>query len=202
MKTDKKLLLIFTRNPELGKVKTRLAATIGDSVALEIYKDLIQQTVNASKDLKYDKEVHYAEELKNNDAWDNEIFIKKSQSGLDLGSRMENAFKQGFQNSYEQIIIIGSDLPEISEQILTDAFSALNKHDFVIGPASDGGYYLLGMKSLHPEIFKNKVWSTDSVFKDTLENIKTESVKILETRNDIDTYKDLAEFEKYQEYLK
>lgn len=202
MKTDKKLLLIFTRNPELGKVKTRLAATIGDSAALEIYKDLIQQTVNASKDLKYDKEVHYAEELKNNDAWDNEIFIKKSQSGLDLGSRMENAFKQGFQNSYEQIIIIGSDLPEISEQILTDAFSALNKHDFVIGPASDGGYYLLGMKSLHPEIFKNKVWSTDSVFKNTLENIKTESVKILETRNDIDTYKDLAEFEKYQEYLK
>ena len=202
MKTDRNLLIIFTRNPELGKVKTRLAATIGNDAALEIYKDLIQQTVNASKDLELDKEVHYSEEIVNYDAWDNDKFLKKSQSGLALGSRMENAFKQGFQNSYEQIIIIGSDLPEISEQILIDAFSALENHDFVIGPASDGGYYLLGMKSLHPEIFKNKVWSTDSVFKDTLENIKTESVKILETRNDIDTYKDLIEFKKYQEYLK
>lgn len=202
MKTDRNLLIIFTRNPELGKVKTRLAATIGNDAALEIYKDLIQQTVNASKDLEFDKEVHYSEGIINDDAWDNDKFLKKSQSGLALGSRMENAFKQGFQNSYEQIIIIGSDLPEISEQILIDAFSALENHDFVIGPASDGGYYLLGMKSLHPEIFKNKVWSTDSVFKDTLENIKTESVKILETRNDIDTYKDLIEFKKYQEYLK
>lgn len=196
------MLIIFTRNPELGKVKTRLASTIGDVAALEIYEDLIQHTVNASKKLQFDKEVHYSEEIIKDDAWDNEVYIKKGQSGLDLGMRMENAFKQGFQNYYNQIVIIGSDLPEISEQILLSAFNALEGHDYVIGPASDGGYYLLGMKSLHPEIFKNKIWSTDSVLKDTLENIKNERVKILEMKSDIDTHKDLAEFEKYQEYLK
>jgi rSAM/selenodomain-associated transferase 1 len=187
----KKLLLVFTRNPELGKVKTRLAQTVGDQTALDIYKFLLKKTRDVSSEVSADKAVYYSERIRENDIWDAGIFKKHLQVGEDLGIRMLHAFKNGFDAGYEKVMIIGSDLYDLSSEDIEKAFTALTTNDLVIGPAEDGGYYLLGMKSMHTTIFKNKDWSTETVRKDTLEDLKDKKVKLLEFKNDIDRYEDI-----------
>ncbi|PKV48148.1 hypothetical protein ATE84_0138 [Aquimarina sp. MAR_2010_214] len=198
---EKNLLLIFTRNPELGKCKTRLAATIGDQPALDIYKFLLQHTVEITKNLKVDKEVHYSVQIRDNDSWSPEIYAKKQQVGDDLGQRMEYAFAAGFANGYQNIIIIGSDMYDLTQKDIENAFLALASHEYVIGPAEDGGYYLFGMKSLNSQVFKNKTWGTETVLKDTLKNIQKENLKLLEERNDIDYYEDIKDITVFQKFL-
>ena len=190
---NKNLLLIFTRNPELGKAKTRLAKTVGDETALEIYKFLLQKTRDVSLKVTSDKAVYYSVKIRTNDIWDNEIYQKHQQNGEDLGIRMKNAFKDGFASGYKKVMIIGSDLYNLSSENIENAFNNLNDNDFVIGPALDGGYYLLGMNSLQENIFKNKDWGTETVRKDTLEDLKDKKVKLLEFKNDIDIYEDILD---------
>ncbi|WP_369886677.1 TIGR04282 family arsenosugar biosynthesis glycosyltransferase [Aquimarina sp. AD10] len=202
MKQEKdNLLMIFTRNPELGKCKTRLAATVGDQVALDIYTFLLEHTVQITKDLNVTKEVHYSQNKNNNDLWEAAIYNKMEQSGSDLGKRMEYAFAAGFEKGYQNIIIIGSDMYDLNQIDLEHAFTTLKTHDYVIGPAEDGGYYLFGMKSLNSQVFKNKIWGTDSVLKDTLEDLKKENIKLLEVRNDIDYYEDIKDIAAFQKFL-
>lgn len=187
------LLIIFTRNPELGKCKTRLAAGIGDVAALDIYKILLKHTVSITENLKVKKQVHYSVKIRENDFWDNTIYSKKQQVGDDLGLRMEHAFQKGFEDGYKNIIIIGSDMFDLSQEDLEVAFHALEQHNFVIGPAEDGGYYLLGMKSLKSEVFRNKEWGTNTVLYSTKNDLKSEDVKFLDERNDIDTVDDIKD---------
>ena len=201
MPNDKNLLLIFTRNPEPGKVKKRLAASIGDEPALEIYKFLLKHTLEITKDLPADKEVYYSEKIEKEDLWD-ENYSKKLQKGEDLGERMKNAFQNGFESGYRNIIIIGSDLYDLQKNDLEKAFSALEISDYVIGPAIDGGYYLLGMKSLNLKLFKNKSWSTASVFEDTIKDINSKNITILEKRNDIDVFEDIKNIPVFQQFIK
>ncbi|UII77980.1 TIGR04282 family arsenosugar biosynthesis glycosyltransferase [Flagellimonas sp. HMM57] len=196
------LLLIFTRNPELGKCKTRLAATIGDEAALNSYKFLLDHTVTITKDLKVEKQVHYSEAIWKDDIWDNKLYHKKLQYGKDLGERMENAFKNGFDAGFEKIIIIGSDMYDLSQSDLEEAFEQLNKHDYVLGPAKDGGYYLLGMTSLKVELFQNKDWGTATVLPETMNNLEGEDIFMLPTKNDIDLYEDIKDIEAFSPYLK
>lgn len=196
------LLIIFTRNPELGKVKTRLAKTIGDEAALEIYKFLLQHTVSVTRNLGFDVAVHYSEKIHYNDVWDEDIYIKKQQIEGDLGKKMEHAFLSAFKNEYKNVIIIGSDLYDITQEDLEDAFKALETFEYVVGPSEDGGYYLLGMKQFKPELFKNKSWGTDSVLRDTLLDLKEDHIQLLEERNDIDVYEDLKNEPVFQQYLK
>ena len=101
----KNLLMIFTRNPELGKVKSRLAADIGEEKALEIYKFLLQHSQKITSPLKVDKQVWYSEEIWDNDIWPNDQFSKHLQQGKDLGERMQFAFEKGFAAGYKNIII-------------------------------------------------------------------------------------------------
>ncbi|WP_343330615.1 TIGR04282 family arsenosugar biosynthesis glycosyltransferase [Polaribacter staleyi] len=190
---NKNLLLIFTRNPELGKAKTRLAKTVGDETALEIYKFLLERTKNVSSEVSSDKAVYYSVKIRENDIWDANIFQKHQQVGEDLGIRMLNAFKNGFDAGYEKVMIIGSDLYDLSSENIEKAFTALDKNEVVIGPAIDGGYYLLGMNSLHSSVFKNKKWGTETVRQDTLNDLKKQSVKLLELKNDIDVYEDILD---------
>lgn len=187
----KNLLLIFTRNPELGKVKTRLAKTIGNEKALEIYKLLLNKTKETSEHIDCDKAVYYSVKIRENDIWDTKTYQKHQQHGEDLGIRMQNAFMNGFETGYEKIMIIGSDLFDLTPKHINNAFEKLNNNDVVIGPAEDGGYYLLGMKKPHPLIFQNKEWGTSSVRKDTLDDLKNNSVFLLPELNDIDLYEDL-----------
>jgi len=190
---NKNLLLIFTRNPELGKAKTRLAKTVGDETALKIYKFLLQKTRDVSLKVTSDKAVYYSVKIRTNDIWDNEIYQKHQQNGEDLGIRMKNAFKDGFNSGYQKVMIIGSDLYNLSSENIENAFKELKKNDVVIGPALDGGYYLLGMNSLQQNIFENKYWGTETVRKDTLEDLKDKKVKLLEFKNDIDIYEDILD---------
>lgn len=187
----KNLIITFTRNPELGKVKTRLAKTIGNPSALAIYKKLLEHTESVLRPLNCDKAVYYSVKIRENDIWDSTIYQKHQQNGEHLGVRMANAFKHGFKNNYQKIIIVGSDLYDLKLEHINQAFEALENNDIVLGPAEDGGYYLLGMKQFHPKLFRNKNWGTDSVLKDTLKDLKEESVFLLETLNDIDFFEDL-----------
>ncbi|WP_062062586.1 TIGR04282 family arsenosugar biosynthesis glycosyltransferase [Aquimarina longa] len=197
----KKLLLIFTRNPELGKCKTRLAATIGDQAALDIYTFLLQHTASITKRLNVDKEVHYSIKIREQDIWNPQIYNKKQQIGEDLGQRMEYAFAKGFEQGYENIIIIGSDMYDLNQKDIENAFDHLESYDYVIGPAEDGGYYLFGMKSLNSQVFKNKIWGTNTVLKDTLKNIEKKQIKLLEERNDIDYYDDIKDIAVLKKFL-
>ena len=196
------LLLIFTRNPVLGKCKTRLAAVIGDESALEIYKFLLARTAAITKELEVDKAVFYSEKVIESDHWETSSYNKKVQEGIDLGERMLDAFNWGFQMGYQKILIIGSDLYDLSTEDLKQAYKALDKNDFVIGPASDGGYYLLGMKTLKKELFEDKAWGKASVLKNTLNDLNNENVHLLEVRNDVDLYEDIKDIDVFQKFLK
>ena len=187
----KNLLLIFTRNPELGKAKTRLAKTVGDETALDIYKFLLERTRDEAIQVAADKAVYYSVKVRENDIWDAALFQKHQQKGADLGHRMQHAFEQGFKAGYEKVLIVGSDLYDLSSKNIDYAFETLDKHDVVLGPAEDGGYYLLGMKTLHTSVFHNKEWGTSTVRADTLADLKSQNVKLLATKNDIDLYEDI-----------
>jgi len=190
---SKNLLLVFTRNPELGKVKTRLAKTIGDQKALDIYKLLLNYTKRTIQNINCDKAVYYSDAIQENDIWENSIFLKKLQNGKNLGYRMYNAFKNAFHKDYKKVVIVGTDIFELKSKQINEAFKALDKHEVVIGPAKDGGYYLLGLKKLHPEIFKNKKWGTETIFQETMQGLNNVDVHLLVELNDIDTYDDLKQ---------
>lgn len=199
--SSKSALLIFTRNPELGKVKSRLAKTVGDESALEIYKFLLQHTVKITSNLNVDKFVFYSEKIRKEDIWDEDIFRKKIQKGEDLGERMQNAFSEAFEMGYEKAIIIGSDMFDLDAKDIEKAFNTLHDTKYVLGPATDGGYYLLGMKELKKEIFTNKIWGTDTVLKSTLEDLKEEKYVLLEARNDVDYYEDIKDIDAFQKFF-
>lgn len=196
------LLLIFTRNPELGKCKTRLASKIGDEAALETYKFLLQHTVSFTKGLAAEKHVYYSEAIWDNDVWDNSIYQKRLQEGSDLGQKMLSAFSAGFASGFKKIVIIGSDMYDLSQSDLEEAFKVLDDYEFVIGPAEDGGYYLLGMTQLNGNLFQNKSWGQDTVLTDTLRDLQQSEVFILEEKNDIDHYEDVKDIEAFQPFLK
>lgn len=189
----KNLLIIFCKNPELGKVKTRIAATLGEEKALAIYYKLINYTQQTTIPLSFDKIVYYSNHIDREDSWSNDHYHKALQKGNDLGERMANAFSDSFKLGYTSICIIGTDCIEITSEIIEEAFSVLVENDAVIGPAKDGGYYLLGMNQLHESLFTDKNWSTDSVFTNTTKDFSKLNLKfsILKILNDIDHEKDL-----------
>ena len=214
-------LIIFIKNPQLGKVKTRLAKTVGNEKALEIYLELSKITRENCQILSQripsergqsdiQPYVFYSDFINTNDDWSNDIFKKAVQSGEDLGDRMSNAFLFILQN-HAKACIIGSDCPTLSVAILESAFDALDKHDFVVGPSTDGGYYLLGMNATQyisdnkseirnpkseikpPQyLFENMVWSTENVLSETLQRMKAhgKTVALLPELTDVDEEKD------------
>ena len=198
----KNLLLVFTRNPELGKVKTRLAKTVGNATALKIYIFLLERTRDIAVKVAADKAVYYSVKIRENDIWDATIFQKHLQVGEDLGIRMLHAFKNGFETGYEKVMSIGSDLYDLTAETIENAFSVLEKNEVVIGPAEDGGYYLLGMNSLEEKIFKNKDWGTETVRKDTLEDLRDKKVFLLGELNDVDVFEDIEHHPAFQTFLK
>lgn len=194
----KELLIIFVKNIKLGKVKTRLANTVGDAAAYIIYKALVEVTEKATFKIEADKRIYFSDAIVHK-KWSNNI--KAVQKGSDLGERMSNAFQDGFNDGYEKIVLIGSDLPEISTDIITKGFKGLEKNDVVFGPAEDGGYYLVGLSKLHNCIFEKKAWSTSELLESTLKELKQKKINttLIETLNDIDTFEDL---QGYPEFLK
>lgn len=188
----RKLLMVFTKNPEKGKVKTRLAKTIGDDAALEVYIRLLNHTKKFVGESNSDKAVFYSQEITGNDDWSAMGCQQVLQHPGDLGDRMKAAFDYAFAKEYQQVIIVGSDCPEVNSEIISEAFDALTHNDIVIGPAEDGGYYLLGMNQMHACFFENKSWSQEALFTETMHDVVKHKLKtqILKTCNDIDTIDD------------
>ena len=184
------LIIVFVKNIKLGKVKTRLAKTIGNQGAFEVYSELVNVTEQATKNTATDKRIYFSDAIVNS-KWAGHY--KAVQNGENLGERMKNAFTEGFKAGYKRIILIGSDLPDISAEHLENGLNALRINDVVFGPAEDGGYYLIGLTKMYDFIFENKPWSQPHLLEQTLSELKTQSVKFstLITLNDIDTFEDL-----------
>jgi uncharacterized protein len=200
-------LIIFIKNPAIGKVKTRIARTVGDEKALEIYLELTKITrenvlsLRGTKETGSSRHVFYSDFYNHDDDWANNKFQKHVQSGDDLGERMSNAFSD-ILKTHQKAVIIGSDCPTLTADILELAFEKLKTHDFVVGPSTDGGYYLLGFgqNTNGDFVFKNMDWSTETVLPTTLKRIEeyAKTVFLLPELTDIDEEKDWNAFiEKY-----
>ena len=197
----KSALLIFVKNPELGKVKTRLAATIGDEKALKVFKKLLVNIHDKSLNVKADKLLFYSTFVDQNDIWENEVFSKFVQNqSPDLGQRMLSAFEEARDLGYAKAIIVGSDIYDVSTEILQEGFELLEDAETVLGPSHDGGYYAIGFnfekiqspKFLH-DVFLNKIWSHEHVTQEAIEVINSYwfTCNFLPVLSDIDTEKDL-----------
>ena len=136
-------LIIFVRNAEKGKVKRRLAASIGDETALAVYKYLLQYTRDICLSCHYSLFVFYSDYLHMNDVFDDDKFSKHLQEGAELGERIMNAASTVFHLGFTKVCIIGSDCYELQTEHIDEAFTALADNDVVIGPSADGGYYIL-----------------------------------------------------------
>jgi uncharacterized protein len=192
----KKTLLIFAKNLIHGEVKTRLASTVGHDKAMTVYEQLIAHTIETTKHLPVDKTVFYSKRIELEDAWDNKIYEKNIQTGNDLGDKMKNAFATVFGNRNKKLVIIGTDCPDLNASVIMNAYVYLEDHDIVIGPASDGGYYLLGMKKLHPRLFEKIDWSTGKVLAQTLKICESSNLStfLLPELSDIDDENDLKKY--------
>lgn len=185
-------IIVFVKNPELGKVKTRLAKTLGNQKALDIYLRLTQYTRTVLEELAWPKYVFYDQEVIEKDDWDLPLFHKRIQHSGDLGDRMNDACTQVLQE-FDKLVIIGSDCPQLTANHIHAAFEALDQTDLVFGPSHDGGYYLLGMKTIHSYLFTDIPWSTSSVYGQSLTKAfeHKHSVTELEHLTDIDHEEDL-----------
>jgi rSAM/selenodomain-associated transferase 1 len=190
-------LLFFIKNPEKGKVKTRLASAIGDKMAVKLYKRFLLEmlfTLNRGTFLFY---LCYSPESPLSDLkdWLGDHYLYMPQSGENLGERMKNGFAEAISMNFRRVVLIGSDIPDLPLQFIEEAFSSLLQKDAVIGPSVDGGYYLIGFKNetFSPRVFEGIHWSTASVFEKTLKLLKQEgrTVHTLQPLRDIDTVEDL-----------
>ncbi|WP_375435796.1 TIGR04282 family arsenosugar biosynthesis glycosyltransferase [uncultured Hymenobacter sp.] len=188
-------LLIFARYPELGRVKTRLAAGIGDEAALAVYQELLHHTFTVTAEIAAHKTLWLAEPLAAPvafpEAWNS--YEQLHQLPGDLGQKMQTAFAHAFAAGTTSALIIGTDCPGLTTELLTQAYTLLATHEVVIGPAEDGGYYLLGMRELYTDLFSNKSWSTDSVLAHTLADADRLGLEVaqLPTLRDVDDANDL-----------
>ncbi len=186
-------LIVFVRNPVLGTVKTRIAKTIGDEAALRLYKKLLQHTQETIKDLPFEKYIFYSNEISVEDNWPNEIYKKEQQAAGGLGQKMEAAFAKLFANGHQHVLIIGSDCYDLTAALIEEAFAALQTHDVVIGPAKDGGYYLLGQNKMNAALFSIKEWSTPTVLHETIQVCEQAGLRYmqLDMLSDIDEASDI-----------
>ena len=190
----KKAIIVFQKFPTPGKVKTRLAATIGNEKAVYIYSYLLNYTHKLISSITADVLIFHEGPIETEQyPKDNYSFFP--QTGKDLGEKMSRAFDQAFEQGYDHVIIIGTDCLELRIRHIEEAFAVLKNNDLVLGPAEDGGYYLIGLNKNDGQLFKNIAWSSDAVFANTIA-IATEKqlkVHLLECLNDINEYSDLCD---------
>ena len=190
-------MLFFIKNPEKGKVKTRLASAVGGEMAVRLYKRFLLEmlsTLNKGTFLFY-LCFYPADALEGLRKWLGEEYLYMTQQGEDLGERMKNGFIEAFAMNFKRVVLIGSDIPDLPLEFIEEAFTSLQEKDVVIGPSLDGGYYLIGFKDkkFWPRVFEGIHWSTESVFEKTLKVLKQEGLTVhtLRPLRDIDTVEDL-----------
>lgn len=195
-----RLLVIFTKNPEKGEVKTRLARSVGEEKALEVYETLREHTARVTEGVDAERMVCYSRFIPSSDLFLTEKNFSEVQKGDDLGERMFHAIEDGFEAGFGHIVLIGTDCYELSREILNEAFCALERYDAVIGPASDGGFYLIGLNRVLPELFLGRQWSTPYVFRETTTILHRFAIEYecLPELSDIDTFDDLKKSKLWQ----
>ncbi|MEL6122658.1 MAG: TIGR04282 family arsenosugar biosynthesis glycosyltransferase [Bacteroidota bacterium] len=190
--THRAALIIFVRKPELGKVKTRLAAAVGDAEALRIYKALLRHTKIVTSEINADVFIYYHGSLEEDDEWGIDSTIhRRSQAEGGLGNKLRNAFTEVLSD-YEVALVIGSDCAQLRSAHIASAINGLETYDTVIGPTLDGGYYLLGIKDLAVDLFSDMPWSTGDVLPVTISRLERNgrTYLCLDELSDIDHIKD------------
>ena len=187
-------LIIFIKNPIPGQTKTRLAASVGDERALRMYGRLLDYTREVTLEVDARRMLFYSDRIAADD-WSAADYDKFVQSGTDLGERMENAFAQAFQSA-AKVLIIGSDCPGLRPLVLEQAFDDLDRDDVVLGPATDGGYYLLGLRRMVPELFRDMEWSVQSVAEETRHRARAAGLTV----HDLPTLRDVDYLEDWKHY--
>lgn len=190
--SDKRTLIIFAKEPEAGRVKTRLKKYFSEKQLLSLYKAFLKDTLEIAKRVECEEKIIAYTSKKE------PLFLKKigrgfkfyKQKGKDLGLRMHNAFLYAKRNGAKKMLIIGSDTPALSPAVVQQAFDKLGKYDIVIEPSIDGGYYLIALKRPSMALFKGIKWSTPSVLDATLFRGKAlgKKVILLGQMFDVDDY--------------
>lgn len=196
---EKEALIIFIKKPVEGKVKTRLAKSIGNPLAVKVYTELLQHTENITSPLEQDVFI-FSDQLFDDYFTDNPWLL---QEGPNLGVKMFNAFKEVFSKGYNKVCIIGSDCYELDTMALQTAFKTLSSRSSVIGPSYDGGYYLLGLTHNDPDIFNDIDWSTKRVLQQTIIQMGELSINhtLLPYLNDLDDIEDLKKSKKLAQLI-
>jgi rSAM/selenodomain-associated transferase 1 len=196
----KEVVLVFQKNEVLGKVKTRLASGMGELRALEIYRHLVQMTYSALAEVPASIWTYFSDFIP--ETVNSPIAKRFAQEGQDLGERMAGAFARSFELGMDKVVLIGTDCPTLQSQHLNEAFEALTHSDLVLGPATDGGYYLIGMKRRADYLFEGISWSTSQVLTETL-NVASQhglTTTLLQELNDIDTSEDWERYTSNSDY--
>ncbi len=200
--SNKQHLIVFTRYPEPGKTKTRLIPALGAEGAANLQRQMTEHTLSQVQKLPAISstlvEIRFTGgNLQLMQAWLGNTFIYQPQGAGDLGQRMEQSLLNALQNGAQKVIFIGIDCPGVNSEILTTAFQNLDTHDLVIGPAVDGGYYLIGLKRYIPELFANINWGTETVLQRTIniaQQLSLSQVQLLPLA-DVDRPEDLLIWE-------
>lgn len=192
MDRRKSCLIIFSKAPEVGIVKTRLRPYLNDEQCLSLHVALLKDAIQKSTLIDADVRLYLTSPTNLTFGVDVPIF---TQRGADLGERMFNALQESFK-VYGKCVIIGIDSPTIPPQWIQAALQDLDLHDVVLGPTEDGGYYLIGMNRLLEEPFHGIPWSTREVFQKTLQVLASYKVLLLNPCFDVDEPVDLERLEK------
>ncbi len=179
-----------------GAVKTRLAATIGPRRAAEIYRAILTTTLRRMSTVEARRVVAYAPADSRTEFAElvGREWGLQSQGGGDLGQRMERFFRIALENGRDRIVLIGSDSPSLPPDLVVESFEQLNHADVVLGPSEDGGYYLIGIKGRIPPMFQDIPWSSDRVWKTTVQLLTDHQCPFVELPRwyDVDEYEDLV----------
>ena len=193
-------IAIFVKSLDKGRVKTRLASVLDEDTVMEIYRRFVLDLLGTMSGSGFEVRIFfYPPESESNVAgWLGEEYLYIPQQGRDLGERMQNAFLAAFAEGFRNVVLIGTDFPDLPVEIIEEAAKALASLDAVVGPAMDGGYYLIGFNSSRfpVEVFKDIEWGTPTVFERTMDVLRRcgYNWRVLPHWRDIDTYEDLMAF--------
>jgi uncharacterized protein len=194
---DREQLIIFLKAPRVGTVKTRLDATLGAQAACLAYQILVDTLLGNLSALKNVELRHAPDEASREmEPWLRQGWTAQGQGEGDLGERLGAAFDAAWMSGCRRVVIIGSDCPEVTARDVRSAWRELRTHDLILGPANDGGYWLIGLSQPRPALFEGIAWSSDTVFRETLERARRWALKVhlLRTLTDVDTEADWNAF--------
>ncbi len=194
-----KRLVLFAKAPRVGLVKTRLARSIGEAEALKAYQALVQNVLRALVRFR-DVTVQFSPDDAQSDvaSWMKPGWTSAPQGSAGLGDRLARCFEEQFSHGAERVVVIGSDCPDIDGSDIEDAWESLKTHDLVLGPAADGGYWLIGLSRNCPSVFTGVDWGTERVLEQTVARAKHEglSIALLRQLSDVDTAEDWEAFKR------